>query len=218
MDWSVVRRPARLCPSRPGGTWLAGASSLLALAGRLQARRSGKARWKHAADWSRTIAGAWWLRRSVHAPEDLPGLMGREQAGLALRDFDAMTWVEAMSGPLPDDPVLALGQIESTTYLRNQLLRDSDWASMDHSVELRTPLVDAHLLWQLQPLLAAFVRHPGKALLARAPARALPQEIAGRRKTGFGIPVGRWMAGGAEGADSRGWAREVAGVYASSCA
>ena len=31
--------------------------------------------------------------------------------------------------------------LESTRYLRNQLLRDSDWASMAHSVELRTPLV-----------------------------------------------------------------------------
>ncbi len=190
-----------------------GASSLLALAGRLQARRSGKARWKHAADWSRTIAGAWWLRRSVHAPEDLLRLMGREQAELTLRDFDPASWVETMSGPLPDDPALALAQIESTTYLRNQLLRDSDWASMDHSVELRTPLVDAQLLKQLQPLLPAFVRYRGKVLLAEAPERVLPREIVGRRKTGFGIPVGRWMAGAtldAENGDSRGWASEVA--------
>ena len=37
---------------------------------------------------------------------------------------------------------LSLAQIESTAYLRNHLLRGSDWASMDHSVYLRTPLVD----------------------------------------------------------------------------
>lgn len=198
-----------------------GAAPALALAARAQARRSGNARWKHAAEWSRTIAGAWWLRRSVHAPEDLPRLMGREQAELALRDFDAARWVEAMSGPLPSDPALALAQIESTTYLRNQLLRDSDWASMDHSVELRTPLVDAHLLTQLQPLLSAFVRYPGKTLLAQAPGNALPREIAGRRKTGFGIPVGRWMAQASAGAvrpDSRGWACEVARSFAPSSA
>lgn len=198
-----------------------GASSLLALSGRLQARRSGKARWRHAADWSRTIAGAWWLRRSLNAPDDLPRLMGCEQAALALRDFDVASWVEAMSGPLPEDPALALAQIESSTYLRNQLLRDSDWASMDHSVELRTPLVDAHLLRQLQPLLPTFVRFPGKILLAEAPVKALPREILGRRKTGFGIPVGRWMAGATSGgaaADSRDWASEVASLYAGSSA
>ena len=36
--------------------------------------------------------------------------------------------------------------MESQIYLRNQLLRDSDWASMYHSIELRTPLVDFFLL------------------------------------------------------------------------
>ena len=31
-------------------------------------------------------------------------------------------------------------------YMKNQLLRDSDWASMFHGIELRTPFVDAYLL------------------------------------------------------------------------
>ena len=30
--------------------------------------------------------------------------------------------------------------------MRNQLLRDTDWASMAHSLEVRVPLVDAVLL------------------------------------------------------------------------
>ena len=33
--------------------------------------------------------------------------------------------------------------------MRNQLLRDSDWASMHHSIELRTPYVDSTLLENL---------------------------------------------------------------------
>ena len=116
--------------------------------------------------------------------------MGEEAAHLGLRDFDVGRCVENLSGTLAADPRLALGQIESTTYLRNQLLRDSDWASMDHSVELRTPLVDAWLLHQLSPLLPAFARFPNKALLAGAPAKPLPGEVIRRPKTGFGIPVG----------------------------
>ena len=40
--------------------------------------------------------------------------------------------------------------------MRNQLLRDADWASMAHSVEVRTPLVDASLLRQLAPLLLEY--------------------------------------------------------------
>jgi asparagine synthase (glutamine-hydrolysing) len=116
---------------------------------------------------------------------------------------------------------LALGQIESCTYLRNQLLRDSDWASMDHSVELRTPLVDAWLLRDVQPLLGAFEQFSNKRLLAEAPARPLPEALINRAKTGFGIPTQTWLkqmsmvgdGGGGGGGPSNAWARAVARVY-----
>ena len=189
-------------------------------AGDLQARRSGNVRWRHAAEWAQTIGGAWWLRRSLYAPEDLPGLMGAELAAEALQGFEASRWVTAMSGVLPSDGKLALGQIESMTYLRNQLLRDSDWASMDHSVELRTPLVDAHLLASLQAMLPSFSRHPGKRLLAEAPENPLPRAMIERRKTGFGIPVGRWLAPSQPNAktmDSRAWAKRLVAADGTGC-
>ena len=193
-----------------------GMQALGRFAGKLQARRTGNGRWRHAADWASTISGAWWLRRSLHAPEDLPGLMGTVSATQGLRGFSPQHWVHEMSGPLPRDTTLALGQIESTTYLRNQLLHDSDWASMDHSVELRTPLVDAHLLASLRAVLPSLHRHAGKRLLAGAPKSPLPSEIVKRRKTGFGIPVGRWLSNGLGGdidVGSRGWARDLVARY-----
>jgi asparagine synthase (glutamine-hydrolysing) len=160
-----------------------------------------------------TLPGAWWLRRGLFAPEDLSALMGDDAAAEALRNFNAKACVETMAGRLPRDPRLALGQIESSTYLRNQLLRDSDWASMDHSVELRTPLVDACLLHDLAPLMPAFEAFPHKSLLAEAPRSILPDEIIRRPKTGFGIPVGEWLLrdgkGGGGGLDSRRWARRL---------
>jgi asparagine synthase (glutamine-hydrolysing) len=133
------------------------------------------------------------------------------QAPPPLAGFDPAQRVAAMTGVLAGEASLAVGQIESMTYMRNQLLRDSDWASMAHSVELRTPLVDAHLLWQLQPLLGNFSRFPGKRLLANAPGQPLPESIINRRKTGFGIPVARWLAdaGIAANDGSRGWAKRV---------
>jgi asparagine synthase (glutamine-hydrolysing) len=72
--------------------------------------------------------------------------------------------------------------------MRNQLLRDADWAGMAHSLEIRTPLVDIATLENLAcvvPLLSAAL---GKRALAAAPARALPDEIVERSKTGFGVP------------------------------
>ena len=98
-----------------------------------------------------------------------------------------------MVGPLSNDKVLALAQIESSTYLRNQLLRDSDWASMYHSIELRTPLVDAKLIDRLKHLLPLFKQYKGKVFLANSPNRPLPDEIINRPKTGFSIPVKSWM-------------------------
>ncbi len=152
---------------------------------------------------------------------DLPELMGRDAAHEAVGDFEAERFVGRMSGSLPVDPRLALCQIESMTYLRNQLLRDSDWASMDHSVELRTPLVDAWMLERLRPVLGQFARFPGKRLLAEAPSRPLPREVMLRRKSGFGIPVGRWLAQRRQDAretGSRGWACELVDAYAKAAA
>ncbi len=128
-----------------------------------------------------------------------------------------------MTGPLADEPTMALAQIESMGYLRNQLLRDSDWASMDHSVALRTPLVDAHLLDRLTPYLASFDQFPGKQLLAQAPKLPLPDAVTQRKKTGFGIPVQQWL--GNQGKQARqttqglalsvwaGWMRQVVEAY-----
>lgn len=196
----LVRR-WRALSAIPGMQWLGRKAGQV----QAQAQRSGNARWRHAADWARTMEGAWWLRRGLFAPDALP------QAAVA-HGFDVVQQVRAMTGALPADPRLALAQIESMAYLRNQLLRDSDWASMAHSVELRTPLVDAYLLTQLQPLLANFARFPNKRLLANAPTKPLPEAIIQRKKTGFGIPVPRWLAeaGIAENDGSRGWAVEVA--------
>jgi asparagine synthase (glutamine-hydrolysing) len=194
--WSAIARwPGAMALGRAGAA--------------LQARRTHNPRWRHAADWAITIAGAWWLQRSVAAPEELPALMGVEAARQALHDFSAETRVAEQCGPLATDSALALAQMESMAYLRNQLLRDSDWASMDHSVELRTPLVDAHLLEQLAPCLAQFGEFPGKTLLAQAPGNPLPAIVTERRKTGFGIPVQQWLGGASAPPGPRlsGWAR-----------
>jgi asparagine synthase (glutamine-hydrolysing) len=190
-----------------------GVLALGRLAGGMHARRTGNARWRHAADWLRSLEGAYLLSRGLFAPDALP-----DEAGMTVvaQEFDPVSQVRAMAGQLPADMRLALGQIESMASLRTQLLRDSDWASMAHSVELRTPLVDAHLLTQLQPLLPGFARFPGKRLLALAPDNPLPNAIQQRRKTGFGIPVPRWLAeaGIAANDGSRSWARQVAKDWA----
>lgn len=193
----------------------------------LLARRSGNPRWRWLTRQAGNLYGAYWLRRGLFAPDELPELMGEEFPGEALQNLNPGSLLESMAGILPADSMAAIGQIESMAYLRNQLLRDSDWASMDHSVELRTPLVDAWLLRDLMPVLRSFGRLKGKHMLAASPVTPLSQNIIDRVKTGFGIPLGAWMdgaLGGAvparstatqDGADSRRWASFVSkAVYA----
>ncbi|MDP1955352.1 MAG: asparagine synthase (glutamine-hydrolyzing) [Polaromonas sp.] len=207
-------------------SYVPGARPAANLALALLARRSGNPRWRWLTRQAGSLYGAYWLRRGLYAPNEVPALMGEESSAV-LQNLDPGALLEAQVGVLPADAMAGVGQIESMAYLRNQLLRDSDWASMDHSVELRTPLVDAWLLRDLMPVLRSFGRLKGKRLLAASPAMPLDQSVVGRVKTGFGIPLGAWMgdalgdtlpaksAGGQDGAESRRWASTVSkAVYA----
>jgi asparagine synthase (glutamine-hydrolysing) len=124
--------------------------------------------------------------------------------------------------PTPASPVSRVGALESANYLRNQLLRDADWAGMAHGVEIRVPLVDAALLTALAPSIPALKPGVGKAALARSPSVPLLDEITARAKTGFGVPTADWMkaasgevasaadrAPSAAGLVSRRWSRVV---------
>ena len=113
------------------------------------------------------------------------------------------------------DPRLQVSLLESCWYMRNQLLRDADWAGMAHSLEIRTPLVDATLLRAIAPLLAAGADAPGKRAMADAPRLKLPASVLDRPKTGFVVPVRDWIAGDAAPAERglRGWARHVHAAF-----
>jgi asparagine synthase (glutamine-hydrolysing) len=64
---------------------------------------------------------------------------------------------------------------------------------MAHSLELRVPLVDATLRSALLGADFEPARSEGKAQLARTVAPELPTALWSRPKTGFSIPVMRWV-------------------------
>jgi asparagine synthase (glutamine-hydrolysing) len=178
---------------------------------------------EHANSW----AGAYLLRRGLHLPHELAQIMDPDFAREGLRRLKPLRNLAATLAPDPGSDVARVCALESAHYMRNQLLRDADWAGMAHSVEIRVPLVDFTLLQCLAPAIAALVPGDGKALLARAPSVPLPNEIMTRAKTGFGVPTRAWMdaAGGAgrlstspheaSGLVSRRWARLVLAGLAS---
>jgi asparagine synthase (glutamine-hydrolysing) len=93
------------------------------------------------------------------------------------------------------DPINRVSYLESRWYMRNTLLRDSDFMSMAHGLELRVPFLD-------KALVEACFRIPGdkklkgdspKSLLLASLGVELPREIVNRPKRGFTLPFEHWL-------------------------
>jgi asparagine synthase (glutamine-hydrolysing) len=164
-------------------------------------------------EYGTTVGGAYLLRRSLFMPWELETVLPREVARAGLERLETLTGLERTLDGVRT-PRLQVTLLESCWYMRNQLLRDADWAGMAHSLEIRTPLVDVELVRRLAPLLAG-PRAPHKRAMADAPRRKLPPAILNRPKTGFVVPVREWLAGDAPPVERglRGWARHVHGCF-----
>ena len=102
------------------------------------------------------------------------------------------------------DPIDWLSYMEMSFYLKNQLLKDTDFMSMYHSVETRVPYLDHQLVNYIasinphlkinkgipKPLLINSLNHfsqPNNSI------NMLPNEIIFRKKQGFTFPFDVWM-------------------------
>lgn len=140
-----------------------------------------------------TYAGAYLLRRGLLLPRELPAVLGHELARQGLDRLRPLVHVQQQLRSLEaGTPHARVSTLESALYLRNQLLRDTDWASMAHSLEVRTPLVDIVLLRALAPVLVSATGNR-KQLLAASPSKPLPAAITEKAKTGFVTPVAEWQ-------------------------
>ena len=135
----------------------------------------------------------YFLARTLFAPGELHALYaGDHESGERELENLEQASVAACQNL---DPVNRVSYLESTCYMRNTLLRDSDFMSMAHGLELRVPFLD-------QALVRACFRIPGKeklrgdspkALLLKSLGVDLPREIVHRPKRGFTLPFERWM-------------------------
>lgn len=155
-------------------------------------------------------AAAYLLRRAVFLPWEVEEFLGGKQK-TADRETELMRAV--VSDTLTRcAPAVKVSALEGTRYMRNQLLRDADWASMTHSVEVRVPLVDWSV-WREVAALGLIASYRGKRALSATPKKALPKAVLERGKTGFTVPMREWMVeqDGARFNDRglRGWAKYV---------
>jgi asparagine synthase (glutamine-hydrolysing) len=143
-------------------------------------------------EYGGSYAGAYLLRRGLFMPWELPEVMDPDLARAGWEELQPLVRLEETVPHVPED-FLKVAALEMVWYMRNQLLRVADWAGMAHSLEIRVPLVDITLLRKIGPLLASSQR-PGKRDMAATPATPLPAAVLNRPKSGFLVPVTRWLA------------------------
>jgi asparagine synthase (glutamine-hydrolysing) len=85
--------------------------------------------------------------------------------------------------------------LETNYYMQNQLLKDADYMSMWHGLEIRMPFLDKELMTMSAEISEhiKFKKNPSKYLLVKSFEKDLPQEIWKRKKQGFTFPFEGWL-------------------------
>jgi asparagine synthase (glutamine-hydrolysing) len=160
-------------------------------------------------EYGGTYGRAYLLRRSLFMPWELRDLLDPVVLRAGAERLALIESLEAMTAGIRS-PRARVAALEMAWYMRNQLLRDADWAGMAHSLEIRVPLVDVRFFEAVAPAIASSLP-PTKATMVRTPLRALPGFSLRRAKTGFSTPVRNWIGSGTVARERglRGWALHV---------
>jgi asparagine synthase (glutamine-hydrolysing) len=146
--------------------------------------------------YGKNEVGAYYAERGLFSPPEIRSLLAPEfsDAVAACEPRESLTTRLDFDEIPPDERISAL---EIRQYLQVQLLRDTDVASMRHSLEVRTPLVDLELLRAVLKVPAHLRRRgPAKRALREAPRIPVPEQSWNRKKQGFTLPFEKWLQEG----------------------
>lgn len=185
-------------------TLMPGVGRLMRIVSAPLVRRGTSPKYAGLFEYGGSYGGAYLLRRGLFMPWELPQFLDGELVKEGWATLQPVIRLDEWLKPIgsPHAKVIAM---EMSLYMRNMLLRDSDWAGMAHSLEIRTPMVDIALFRALAPYLSDLNNPPAKKMLGGIPKRPLPDEIINRPKTGFSIPVSKWLGAKNHVGGLRGW-------------
>ena len=85
--------------------------------------------------------------------------------------------------------------LETNIYMQNQLLKDADYMSMWHSLEIRVPFLDKELIQLVHSIHPSIKFNPNqiKFLLVEAFKDVVPEAVWKRPKQGFTFPFESWI-------------------------
>jgi len=137
-----------------------------------------------------------YLRWTTFQPAGWDAPLCADGLRCAVADSSALRNVRSLFGQWPShEPADRAMGVDLQTYLPDDLLRMGDRMSMVHSLELRVPFCDHHLLAFACSLPAA-TRLQGwklKGFMRSALQGVLPESIISGPKRGFMLPIGRWL-------------------------
>ena len=135
--------------------------------------------------------GEYLFLRGFYTPNVVSSLLNipEKQIEQLLADYPIDNEVEKLSA---EDRI---SWFETNIYMQNQLLKDTDYMSMAHGVEVRVPFLDQDVVATTLKLPTAqrFSSQP-KSLLINAYQNLLPEAIWNRPKKGFTFPFQHWFA------------------------
>jgi asparagine synthase (glutamine-hydrolysing) len=162
---------------------------LRSVAGRMISGIARSGRWSRLGEFltqTPSTAAAYGAFRGIFTIAEATALAKAAAGAAAIKEVMPLP---AEAGMCTADEISAL---EITTYMRNQLLRDSDVMSMANSLELRVPFVDRDFVDTVTRLPASARIRPGKQLLLDA-VPEIPAWVAQAPKRGFRFPFEKWI-------------------------
>ena len=128
------------------------------------------------------------------APRELAEALAKPAPAEQVYEDAIAAWNATGSGDLVDRTL----QFYTRLYLTDDILVKSDRTAMMHSVEARAPFLDLDVVDLARRIPSRLKLHNGrtKYILKAALKGLVPDWVLERRKQGFGVPVGRWLADG----------------------
>jgi asparagine synthase (glutamine-hydrolysing) len=127
------------------------------------------------------------VRRALYTPEFAASVASVDTAAPLLHSLAQI--------PAERDPIQRMLYLEARHFLPDHNLNYTDRAGMAVGVEVRVPLLDLDLVRFATRVPARFKQKGGvgKAIFKLAMEPYLPREVIYRRKSGFAVPLRRWV-------------------------
>ena len=142
--------------------------------------------------------GEYLFLRGFYIPEAIASILkiSRKEIDELFEDFPIDEKIYQLSGSE------RASWFETNIFMQNQLLKDTDFMSMSHGIEVRVPFLDQNFLKTINNI-APQQRFPKqkKGLLIEAFRNLLPEAVWNRPKMGFSFPLQQWFIKGGQISD-----------------